>query len=508
MTIKSTRGRALVRSAVEAVPAAAAMLATDRIVAQFTDVPGNRWLTLGLGAAGLGCFVLRRRWPVAALWGLAAVLGALPAAGLPAAVAAYGVGRRVGGRVAGRVPCRPLVLGAAVVLPVLTALPDPRLGVVLSAVAVAGPGLVGTVTGQQDRLVVALRDRAEAAADASRLAERARIAAEMHDLIGHRLSLVSLYAGGLELALGKRAPELRDDAVRLRGATREALDELGGVLGVLGPLDGSPTDTTGLRADIGTLTEASASAGARARLEWTGPDLTDASPMVRRALHRVVREALTNAHRYAPGAAVTVHVNVDEHRVRVRVCNTRPTGAPAPAGTGRGLAGIRERVALLGGEVRTGATEDGGFAVRADLPLAASAPRPAGGAAVSESAQPRWLRPAAGVLGLAVVAGMLVLGLRYAYLPPAPAAREDAGSVRLGMTRAEVVSVVGVDSGAARAAAVGHAPPRPAGTSCLYPYPSAPSAPGRGGRLTLARYCFTDGRLTGIDFFDVPMEAG
>ncbi|WP_275126716.1 histidine kinase [Streptomyces sp. UNOB3_S3] len=505
----SPRRRALLRSAAEMVPAVAVTLATDRIVAYFADVPKDRWSALGLGVAGLGCFVLRRWWPVAGLWGLAAVLGALPAVGLPVAVAAYGAGRRVGGRVAGQVPRRLLVLGVAVVLPVLTAYPDARLGAVLSVVAVAGPGLVGTVTGQQDRLVVALRERAEAAEDASRLAERARIAAEMHDLIGHRLSLISLYAGGLELALGKRAPELRENAVRLRGTAREALEELREVLGVLGPLDGSPTDATGLRADIGALTGASASAGARARLEWTGPDLTGASPMVRRALHRIVREALANAHRYAPGAAVTVSVEVDEHRVHVEVRNTRPAGVSAPAGTGRGLAGIRERVALLGGEASAGPAGDGSFAVRAGLPLAApAAPHPADRAGVGEPAPPRWPRAVTGALGLVAVAGLLVIGLRYAHMPPAPAARDDAGSVRLGMTRPQVVSIVGVDSWMARAAAAGHAPPKPVGTRCLYPYSSAPPDPGRGGRLTLARYCFTDGRLTGIDFFDVPLEAG
>ncbi|QHC27053.1 two-component sensor histidine kinase [Streptomyces sp. GS7] len=472
-------------------------------------MPQGRWETAALSGAALLCLALRRRWPVATLLGLAAVLGALPAAGLPTAMAACTAGRAAAARPGSGLRWRLPALGGATVLPVLTAIPDVGLGMVLSAVAVAGPGLVGTVMGQQDRLVTALRDKAAAAEDASRLAERARIAAEMHDLIGHRLSLVSLYAGGLEMTLGKLAPELRGDAVRLRAMAGDALDELHEVLGVLGPPDDAQTDAAGSRADVEALAGASSSAGAQVRLDWTGPDVADTASSVRRALDRVIREALTNAHRYAPGAAVTVTVTVDERQVLVRVRNTAATSPPTSSGTGRGLVGIRERVGLLGGEVRTGATDDGGFAVEATLPLVtptiASTPKePAANASVP--APSHWPRLAAGALGLVAVAGLLVLGLRYAYPPAEPSKyAESVDSIHRGMTHAEVVSRVGVDSAATRAAAAGHAPHKPAGTTCLYPY-SAETV--RDGRLSLVRYCFMNGRLTSIDRFDVPVETG
>ncbi len=496
----------------EVLLCALAMLGIDQVVTHFTEVGQSRWQAAVLGSAALLCLVLRRRWPLAALLGLAAVLGALPAAGLPTATAAYTAGRTVTASGHTRARWRFAALGAAAVLPVLAALPEIGLGVVLSAVSVAGPCLVGATVGQQDRLVAALQDKAEAAETAARLAERARIAAEMHDLIGHRLSLISLHSGGLKLALGIQAPELREHAAQLQETAKKALDELREVLGVLGPLDDAGTMATGSRADVEALTNASASAGARVRLEWSGPDLTDAPVSVRRALHRVVREALTNAHRHAAGAAVTTSVTVDDRQVLVSVRNTSPTGPPGTAGTagtGRGLAGIRERVHLLGGEIRTGATGDGGFAVEARLPLTASAITAAARPSAEDSALPaplRWPRLAAGALGLVAVAGLLVLGLRYAYAPPAPAAsRYAADTVRVGMTRAEVVSRVGLDSAVARAAAAGHAPPRPAGTSCLYPYATGPV---REGRLGLVRYCFTHGRLTDIARFDAPVETG
>ena len=139
----------------------------------------------------------------------------------------------------------------------------------LAVTTVVVPGLVGIAAGQQDRLLRALRERAAAAEEARRLAdsesrmrERSRIAAEMHDLVGHRLSLVSLHAGGLEMALLKEAPELRDEAAVVRRATRDAMQELREALGVLGPLardtgTDALTDATGTRADIEALVEES-----------------------------------------------------------------------------------------------------------------------------------------------------------------------------------------------------------------------------------------------------------
>ncbi|MGY5138830.1 sensor histidine kinase, partial [Streptomyces nigrescens] len=265
-----------------------------------------------LGLIGIALVLVRRRFPVACVAGLAALMGVVPAVALLTAVAAYTAARQT------RTPRRRIgaLLGAAALAMLTCAAFTPELemgsrlfglalGAVFAVTTVVLPGLAGTAGGQQDRLLRALRERAAAAEEARRLAdsesrmrERSRIAAEMHDLVGHRLSLVSLHAGGLEMALLKEAPELRDEAAVVRRATRDAMQELREALGVLGPLGsdtgtGVLTDATGTRADIEALVEESRSGGIPVAFSWEGPDLDARPAQVRRAVHRVVRESLT-----------------------------------------------------------------------------------------------------------------------------------------------------------------------------------------------------------------------
>ncbi|MFG3118026.1 sensor histidine kinase [Streptomyces sp. NPDC048197] len=136
---------------------------------------------------------------------------------------------------------------------------------------------------------------------------------------------------------------------------------------------GALTDATGTRADIEALIAESRSGGIPVEFSWEGPDLDARPARVRRAVHRVVRESLTNVHRYAAGAQVTVTVRHGDALVEVRVHNDVPPVPPAATtgfGTGRGLIGLRERVTLLGGDLEAGRTPDGGFAVAADIPAA------------------------------------------------------------------------------------------------------------------------------------------
>ncbi|MFJ8165177.1 sensor histidine kinase [Streptomyces sp. NPDC096136] len=348
------------------------------------------YLQLPALALGAALFPLRRRFPAAVLLVLAALTGLAVCVGPATAATAYTVARRTA-----RARRRARLLAAAAALLVVCAtvaapwlgpgpLPyGPALGLVLTPTAVLVPGLVGTSYGQQRRLVRALRERGDAAERARRFAdsearihERSRIAAEMHDLVGHRLSLISLHAGGLELALERSDPELREEAVLVRRTTRDAMRELRQALGVLGPLgrDTGPealTDATGTRADIEALVAESRDGGVAVRLDWTGPDLDTRPAGVRRAVHRVVREALTNVHRYASAAHVAVTVAHGEESVRVTVRNGAPPTVPAPAGglgTGRGLTGLRERVELLGGGFTAAPLPSGGFRVEAVLP--------------------------------------------------------------------------------------------------------------------------------------------
>ncbi|MGW5122158.1 sensor histidine kinase [Streptomyces noursei] len=349
--------------------------------------PGFQLCVVPLAVA---LFPLRRRWPDAVLLILAVLAGVAPVVGPVTAAAAYTVALNTV-----RPRRRTRLLGGASLLVMASATAAGpslgpgravyglELGLVLAVTAVVVPGLVGTVYGQQARLLWALRERGDAAVSARRSAdsearthERSRIAAEMHDLVGHRLSLISLHAGGLELALDQADPELREEAVLVRRTTRDAMDELRQALGVLGPLgrDTGPdalTDATGTRADIEALVAESRDGGINVRLEWSGPDLDVRPAQVRRAVHRVVREALTNVHRYAMAAHVTVRVAHDDRTVQVTVRNGAPPAVadmPSEAGSGRGLTGLRERVELLGGTFEARARPPGGFQVVAAIP--------------------------------------------------------------------------------------------------------------------------------------------
>ncbi|MBR7676664.1 two-component sensor histidine kinase, partial [Streptomyces daliensis] len=336
-------------------------------------------------------------------------------------------------------------------------------------------------------------------------------AAEMHDLVGHRLSLISLHTGGLEMALRNESPELRDEAALVRRATGDAMRELREVLGVLGPLGrddtgtGALTDTTGTRSDVEALAEESRSGGIPVDLDWEGPDLDGRPAQVRRAVHRVVRESLTNVHRYATGAHVTVTVTHNGDQVTVRVRNGLPPQAPEAAtglGSGRGLVGLRERVTLLGGTLATGPTAAGGFAVTARVPArpdpstvlahaeasspeSSGAPGPAGAPGSPEplSAQgsDRTAGPAAGarrrvvsaltgVLGLSGVGVMIMGGLLLVTSAVEQPGAPEPVEPRVGMSRQRVLESGAWDDATVRAAATGHEPARPeSATSCMYP---------------------------------------
>ncbi|WP_143094538.1 sensor histidine kinase [Streptacidiphilus jiangxiensis] len=497
----------------------------------------SRGALLLLGCAALALLVGRRRYPQAAMLGQAALVGVMPAASMLCAMVCYSSTRRCE-----RPRRRDLLLGAAAVLPVVVCLlrvvvwQDGRwqyavqLGVVLAAVTVLVPGLVGTAAGQQDRLVRALQERTAAAEQArrlveseSRIHERSRIAAEMHDLVGHRLSLIALHAGGLEMALDAQAPELREEAAHVRRAGRDAMDELRQVLGVLGPLGRDTgtdalTDATGTRADVLALVEESRAAGVPVEYAWEGEDLDTVQPKVRRAVNRVVRESLTNVHRYAVGAPVQVTVRHLPGRVELRVRNGVPPARPVAdsgLGTGRGLAGLRERVELLGGELAAGPTARGGFQVEATVPTdpdqggrpdgpAWQAVVPEGLPAVEGPVRRQMAGVVSAVLGLAGLGAILLLGLavvqeaHYYNDPTAP----PPDSLHLGMSFSAVTALVGGNNDAVSSAAAGREPERAAGTTrCIFPYTSATLQ----DRLEITRYCFVGSVLTDISHFSTPL---
>jgi signal transduction histidine kinase len=240
--------------------------------------------------------------------------------------------------------------------------------------------LFGAYFGARHDRLVALQERAERAeseqearAEAARLAERTRIAREMHDVLAHRISLIALHAGGLEITERPEPAAARQTAGLIRETARSALEDLRDVLGVLASSDTSaPLAPQPRFADIAELVERSAAAGVSVRLVPNSSLSLDAAvpEAVGRAAYRVVQEALTNIHKHAASAATTVRLSgAPEIGLEVRVENQAPrvVGASLP-GAGSGLAGLRERVEVAGGSFEAGPTLRGGFLVLAWLP--------------------------------------------------------------------------------------------------------------------------------------------
>jgi signal transduction histidine kinase len=224
---------------------------------------------------------------------------------------------------------------------------------------------------------------------AARTEERQRIAREMHDVVAHRMSLLSVHAGALayrtERAERGEAPPLESaelgEAVRvIRDNAHRALEELGGVLSVLRAADTAPgreDDHAGTAApqppalsDVTRLVGEAVRAGQRVRTSYDVPEGAEPPGQVRRTAYRLVQEGLTNTRKHAPGARVDVRISGAPGRgLEVSVANPLPVGVvPAEIpGAGAGLTGLSERVALDGGTLRHG-PEDGVFRLLAALP--------------------------------------------------------------------------------------------------------------------------------------------
>jgi signal transduction histidine kinase len=197
----------------------------------------------------------------------------------------------------------------------------------------------------------------------ARLAERERIAREMHDVLAHRISLLAVHAGALEVRRDAPAAE-RDAAGVIRRCAHDALEDLRQVIGMLReqPEADRPQPTLG---DVPALVEQSREAGTAVELDLAGGPVPD---RVGRHAYRIVQEALTNARKHAPGSPVRVAVRgrADEGLV-VEVGNALVPGGTLP-GAGAGLVGLRERVQLAGGRLEHGPTPGGEFRLRAWLP--------------------------------------------------------------------------------------------------------------------------------------------
>ncbi|MDJ0379973.1 sensor histidine kinase [Streptomyces sp. G-G2] len=210
------------------------------------------------------------------------------------------------------------------------------------------------------------------------LEERARIARELHDVVAHHMSVITVQADSAPYRLPGLPEEVRQEFGSIAASARESLSEMRRLLVVLrgdGP-DGERAPQPGL-ARLQQLVEATVRAGLPVELSLAegAARAAEAVPAVDLSAYRIVQEALANVVRHAPGATTRVSVRHDVRgagEVLVLVVNGRARGAAVDlesSGTGHGLVGMRERVRLTGGTLDTGPLPDGGFRVAARLPL-------------------------------------------------------------------------------------------------------------------------------------------
>ncbi|MFG1948847.1 sensor histidine kinase [Nonomuraea sp. NPDC048826] len=195
--------------------------------------------------------------------------------------------------------------------------------------------------------------------------ERLRIARELHDVLGHNISLINVQASAALHGLKKR-PDDAERALRtIKETSKETLRELRTTLGVLRQVDeDAPTAPADSLARLDSLVGAS---GLAVRTELSGP--LDRVPVeVDLAATRIIREALTNVARHSAAGEATLAVAADDGRVLIRVDDDGP-GVPFTEGSGYGLVGMRERATALGGSLEAGPRPEGGFRVLASLPL-------------------------------------------------------------------------------------------------------------------------------------------
>jgi signal transduction histidine kinase len=368
------------------------------------------WLTdwaLFAFAAGLGCIALASLWhshgvvldwidvaagvlACLALWAwrtsLLAILVALAASAF--SPLALGAGLLAICIAASRLTGRALIALAVAVTAggfVFLAI-NPAAGEILQV-----PAILFTVTAfgwglylrTRRELVASLRERAKRleadkkrSVEEARETERRRIAREMHDVLAHRLSLLSVHAGALEFHPGAPPQEVAKAAAVIRTSAAAALGELRQVITVL------REDSAGVAAppqpgfgQLAELLEESRSAGMTLDAHIDVPGTGQLPAALGRTVYRVVQEGLTNARKHAAAAPVTVTVTADRQAVATEVISRRATVAagqpPATAGaagTGAGLIGLAERVAVAGGRLEHGPNAIGDFVLRATIP--------------------------------------------------------------------------------------------------------------------------------------------
>ncbi|GAA4661283.1 histidine kinase [Streptomyces youssoufiensis] len=535
-----------------------ALLAAGAEMAVNSGVPRVAAVTLATAVVA----PLRRVLPATVL--LAVVAASTEFSGLAplVPVLAWSAGRRIAG-IGAAVGTFAAAYLTGLVLTLVTDLPrSPAVwlfAALLLLVFVVLPGLVGRYSAQRRALVDTFREynaqllrEREMTAEQARLRERQRIAQDMHDSLGHQLVLMSVHSGALEV--DRELTGRQREAVRvLREASVAAMHELREVVGLL--RDGTPVPESPEESEAATrgvagvedLVAASRRAGTTVELRTFGKP-RPLAPAVDHAAYRVAQEGLTNAHKHAPGAAITVALRYEPDSLIVEVANGPATtkAAHGVVSGGQGLTGLGERTRLVGGMVHAGPTAGGGFRLAGVLPYtpAESAapvraargatatfvdasddvrrqfpagPGGEGGPVIDGDGLPKELvkamresrRRSGLAVGCGVAAGIglllvAALGVGVWFLTQeAEKAMIDRGefdAVRVGQSEAEVRDRLPDGESFLAGDLTKGAPPEPAGSTCLT---LMSTEVGGWDTEPVFRFCFRDGKLIEKKSFDV-----
>ncbi len=317
-------------------------------------------LDVGLGLVAFGLVFFRRRWPLPVALAINAITCVSGFASGPSVLATVSLATRRRWREMALVGS--VGFAAAQFYSVSQpAMPDDPFWLNLSINAVMGIAILGwgMYLGSRRELMYTLRHRAERAeseqelrVDQARANERARIAREMHDVLAHRISQVSMHAGALAFREDLTPDEVRTSAGVIREKAHEALTDLRGVLGVLRGADGEPTlAPQPTYADLSELVAEARDSGLQVEFHdrvSTPAEVPDASG---RTVYRIVQEGITNARKHAPAALLTIELT-GSPELGLDVVMRNPLGfGSATPGAGLGLVGLSERAELRGGRL-------------------------------------------------------------------------------------------------------------------------------------------------------------
>ncbi|HEX5013528.1 MAG TPA: sensor histidine kinase [Candidatus Limnocylindrales bacterium] len=335
-------------------------------------------LSLGLLLLQTLPLIARRRWPLAVMavvFTATTIHAFLAPASISTTlgflVALYTVGEQLDRRTSGTAA----ILGAILVGSVITirgTLPAALSSLVQTELIVFSTWVLGTWARDRRLQLETVEERAVAE-------ERARIARELHDVVTHHVSVIVIQAGAAERALDRRPADVRTAIEAIDATARQALADMRRMLGILGRGTASGSELAPMPSldRLGELLEQVRSAGTPVELSVTG-DRRRLDPGVELSAYRIIQEALTNAMRHAPGSRARVSVGYGRTALEIQVDDDGPNLASdadrrlATPGSGHGIIGMRERVAVFGGDFEAHPTEHG-FRVAARLPLGGTA---------------------------------------------------------------------------------------------------------------------------------------